>query len=73
MAALEHQPLHDVDDDVAFEADVVRPLAERHLCREGAGEIFRGDTLKPVAHMILERVAGRDLMTRDPDIHCLLH
>ena len=62
-----------MDDDIAFEADVVRPLAERHLGRDGAFEMLGGDTLKSVAHMILERVAGCDLMTRNPDIHYILH
>ncbi|PAV72975.1 hypothetical protein WR25_16632 [Diploscapter pachys] len=73
VAALQHQTLHDVDHDIAAEADVMRPLAKRHFGRNGAREMLGGDTLKPVAHMILERVAGCDLMTRNPDIHRLLH
>jgi hypothetical protein len=56
-------------DDVAGEAIVVRPLAEGGLGRDGAREIFVGDTLESFVDQRLERCAGVDLMARDSDIH----
>ncbi len=72
VTALQDQTTGDVHHDIAFEPDIMRALAERHLGRDGAGEIFLGDTLKPVRHMGPQRVARFDLMTRNPDIHRLL-
>jgi hypothetical protein len=69
VGRLEHQALHHVHHDVAGEAIVVRPLAEGRLRRDGAGEIFVGDTLEPFGDQRLERRTGFDLMARDSDIH----
>jgi hypothetical protein len=67
--ALQHHAAWNVGDDVAGEAVIVRPLAERHLGRDGAGEIFVGDPAQAAVDMAAQRLAGIDLMTRDPDVH----
>ena len=73
VARLHHHALHHMADDIAREAVVVRPLAKGHFRRNGAGEIFIRNCLKPVSDMVLQRVAGFDLVARNADIHLHLH
>ena len=67
--SLQHHALRHMGDDVAGEAVIVGPLAERHLGGNGAREIFVGDGVEPLVDLALQRFAGIDLMTRDPDVH----
>jgi hypothetical protein len=59
-------------NDVAGKTMVMRTLAERHLRRNGAGEILLGDTLQPVVHVLAQCFARVYLMTRNADIHIVL-
>ena len=59
-------------DDVAREAVVVGTLAERHLRRDGPGEVLFRDAVQPGVDVLPERLAGVDLMTGDTDVHLQL-
>jgi hypothetical protein len=65
---LEHHALDDGRDDVAREV-VVRPAAEGDVRADRPREIFLGDLCDPALGMLTQRLAGIDLMPRDPDVH----
>jgi len=60
--------LSDRRDDVAGEV-VVRSSAERHVGPDRTRKIFLGDFSNPALRKLAQRLAGIDLMTRDPNVH----
>jgi hypothetical protein len=65
---LEDHALHDVRDDIAGKA-AMRSVTEGDVCRNAARKIFISNRLETILDMDAQRVAGVDLMARDPDVH----
>src|SRR4029079_16616152 len=71
VRSLEHDPIHDRRDDVAGVV-VVRTSAEGDVGSHGPGKIFFRDVRDSTLRMLAQRLAGIDLMTRDPNVHLWL-
>jgi hypothetical protein len=48
---------------------LIGAATEGDVGRNGAGEIAVGDCRQPIGDMGTERIAGVDLVTRDPNVH----